>query len=101
MMQGDGCYLAFSVRNNAQNPVTPADIQDMEITLGQLRKTLSSGALTYQDNLWLFPLSQRESFSCWPASMRCQIRILWNNGVVEGREIPGVRVTESISKEVL
>ena len=100
-MQGDGCMLAFAVKNNAGNPVTTGDIQDMEITLGTMRKTLSSGQLQYQNGLWLFPLCQAETFSCWPAATKCQIRILWNNGVVEGKTIPGVKITESISKEVL
>lgn len=101
MMQGDGCMLAFAVKNNALTPVTPEDIQDMEITLGTMRKTLGTGGLYFQDGLWLFPLSQAETFSCWPAHMKCQIRILWNNGVVEGKSVPGVKITESISKEVL
>lgn len=101
MMQGDGCNLAFAVKNNAGSPVTPADIRDMEITLGHLRKSLSQGRLFYQDGLWLFPLSQTETFGYWPAPAKCQIRILWNNGVAEGRDIPGVNITESISKEVL
>ena len=101
MMQGDGCYLAFAVKNNAGSPVAPADIQDMEISLAHLRKTLGRGELIYQDGLWLFPLSQSETFSLWPAPVRCQIRILWNNGVVEGKALQGLDIRESISKEVL
>ena len=101
MMQGDGCLLAFAVKNNAGSPVAPADIQDMEISLAHLRKTLGRGELIYQDGLWLFPLSQTETFSFWPAPAACQIRMLWNNGVVEGKPIHGVNMGESLSKEVL
>ena len=34
-------------------------------------------------------------------SIKAQIRILWANGIVEGKPIYGVRINESTSKEVL
>ena len=73
MMQGDSYNLGFTVLNNAKVPVTPNDIQDMEITIGHIRKTYRNA----------------------------QIRILWANGVIEGQKIHGVRFEESTSKEVL
>lgn len=101
MMQGDASSLGFTVRNNAGQSVTPEDILDMELTLGPLVKTLSRGQLLYLEGRWLFPLSQQESFSLWPGSVKAQIRILWKNGVVEGKPIHGILLGESISKEVL
>lgn len=101
MMQGDACSLGIQILNNAGNPVTPEAISDLEITLGPLRKTYKGAQLRYQDGLWLFPLSQQETFSCWPAPARGQVRVSWPNGVVEGKPLLGVRFTESISKEVL
>lgn len=101
MMQGDSYNLGFKVLNNAGVPVIPDDIRDMEITIGHLRKTYAKGQLTFNDGRWFFPLNQGETFGCTPMATKAQIRILWINGVVEGKPIHGLRVNESISKEVL
>lgn len=101
MMQGDSYYLGFKVLNNAKANVTPADIMDMEITIGHIRKTYRQAQLAFDGNRWLFPLSQKETFGYWPKAVKAQIRILWANGVIEGKPIHGVRINESISREVL
>ena len=101
MMQGDSYSLGIRILNNAGNPVTPDDIKDLEITIGPLRKTYLNAQVTFRDGLWLFPLSQKETFGYWPSSLKAQVRVVWANGVVEGKPIYGVRVNESISKEVL
>lgn len=99
--QGDSYYLGITVLNNARSPVTPADIRDVEITIGPIRKTYRNAALMYSDNLWLFPVSQQESFSLWPMAAKSEIRIVWANGVIERKPIHGIRIDESFSKEVL
>ena len=38
MMQGDAYLLGISILNNAGMPVTPADVADVEITIGHLKK---------------------------------------------------------------
>jgi hypothetical protein len=101
MMQGDSYNLGFTVLNNAKVPVTPNDILDMEITIGHIRKTYRNAQITYENGKWLFPLSQAETFGYWPKSTKAQIRIMWANGIIEGKPINGVRIFESISKEVL
>lgn len=101
MMQGDGCNLGIALRNNAGTPVEPADVREVEITLGRLRKTYGTGELTCSGGVWLFPLSQGESFSLSPGPLRAQVRVVWANGVAEGTELHGITVEESISKEVL
>lgn len=101
MMQGDSYNLGFTVLNNAGAVVVPDDVTDIEITIGHLRKTLKSGKLFFNNNRWMFPLTQAETFGYWPKSVKAQIRIVWKNGVVEGKTIPGVRIHESLSKEVL
>ena len=100
-MQGDACSLGIHIYNNAGNPVTPLDIRDLEITVGSLRKTYQNAQLIYRDCLWLFPLSQQETFQNWPAFQKAQVRIRWANGVVEGKALPPIPLHESISKEVL
>ena len=101
MMQGDSYNLGFTVRNNAGSVVTPGDILDMEITIGHLSKTYQREELTFNEGRWFFPLTQEETFGYWPKSTKAQIRVLWKNGAVEGKDIHGVRIRESISKEVL
>lgn len=101
MMQGDSYSLGISILNNAGSPVTPDDIRDLEITIGNLRKTYLNAQVTYSNGVWLFPLSQKETFRYWPAHVKAQVRLVWANGVVEGKPLYGVRIDESISKEVL
>lgn len=103
MMQGDSYYQGISILNNAGNPVTPHDVKDVEIVIGYLRKTYRNAELVYDEEkgLWMFPLSQRETFNFWPTASKVQVRVAWVNGVVEGKVLYGVRIHESTSKEVL
>lgn len=101
MMQGDSYNLGINILNNAGQPVTPDDINDVEITIGNLRKTYLNAQVTFRDGVWLFPLSQEETFRYWPASVKAQVRVVWANGVIEGKPLYGIRINESISKEVL
>lgn len=100
-MQGDGYSLAIEILNNADQPVTPTDIIDVEICIGKLRKTYRNQEVSYGSGVWLFPLSQNETLRFPPYPVDCQVRVLWSNGVVEGQKLQGIRVWESISKEVL
>lgn len=101
MMQGDSYNLGIQILNNALSPVTDADIEDVEITIGHLRKTYRNAELKYIDGLWHFPIKQSESFHLFGRSPKAQVRVKWANGVVEGKALYGVRIHESISKEVL
>lgn len=101
MMQGNACYLGISILNSAGTAVEPVDVQDVEITIGNLKKTYLREELSYSGGLWLFPLSQGETFAQRPGNVRAQVRVAWANGVVEGCVLPGVYLDESISKEVL
>ena len=101
MMQGDAYLLGISILNNAGMPVTPVDVADVEITIGHLKKKYSDAALSFRGSVWMFPLSQSETFGCLPAAPKAQVRVKWANGVIEGKPLYGVRIEESISKEVL
>ena len=68
MMQGDACNLGIFILNNAGSPVTPEDVRDVEITMGQLRKTYAGSQLYYQDGRWMFPLTQQETFRFRPVA---------------------------------
>ena len=101
MMQGDAYLLGINILNNAGMPVTPADVADVEITIGHLKKKYSAAELSFNNGIWMFPLTQKETFGCMPASPKAQVRIKWANGVIEGKPLYGIRIDESVSKEVL
>lgn len=101
MMQGDSYHLTIRILNNAGSPVSTVDVNDVEITIGKLKKRYSDGKIFYENGCWMFPISQKESFSIKPGVVSAQVRIVWKNGVIEGKRIYGVRMHESISKEVL
>ena len=102
MMQGDCYNLGIRIRNNAGNPVTPEDVKDVQITIGPYTKRYAKAELFFEDGLWFFPLTQAESFSMVPnMAVPAAVRLVWVNGVVEGKPLYGVRFEESISKEVL
>lgn len=101
MMQGDACNLGFRILNNAGYPVTPQDIMDLEITIADQRRTYGKRELIYENGMWFFPLTQSLSFRFWPAHAKAQVRVLWSNGVVEGKPMEAIPIRESISREVL
>lgn len=101
MMQGDSYELGIQILNNAGSPVTEADIEDVEITIGHLRKTYRNAQVKFVDGLWRFPVKQSDSFGLFGRSPRAQVRVKWANGVIEGKPLYGVKIQESISKEVL
>lgn len=101
MLQGDTYSLGIRILNNAFSPVTAEDVIDVEITLGHLCKSYRGGQLRFYEGVWMFPLSQKETFGFGDGRVRAQVRVKWANGVVEGKPLYGVRFLESISKEVL
>ena len=103
MMQGDSYSLEIEILTADGTLVTDTDVSNVEITIGHLRKTYASGAVRYDSasGAWKFPMSQEETFRYPPSGVRGQVRIVWNNGDVEGVTIDGIRVKESISREVL
>lgn len=101
MMQGDGYNIGIALLNNAGEPITPTDVDDVEITIGWDSKRYSLGQLMFSNGLWLYPISQGESFEQRPGKASAQARIKWKNGFVEGQPIQGANFAESRSKEVL
>lgn len=101
MFQGDSYDISVILRNNAGQPISPADVEDVEITIGDMTKTYKKAEITYANGVWLFPISQVVSFRQWPGRSRAQVRVKWADGSVEGQTLNGLRFQESISKEVL
>jgi hypothetical protein len=101
MMQGDAFAMGIRVYNAAGLPITPNDLNDVELIVDHLRKTYQNGELFYEDGLWFANLSQQETLSIPAAAVDAQLRIRWRNGVVEGKPIYGITMAESLSREVI
>ncbi len=101
MMQGDSYGLAIEIKNAADKVVTPDDVTDVEITIGYLRKTYKDGEVIFKDGMWIFPLTQEETFKFPSMRVKGQVRVMFKTGFVEGASLGYVCVDESISKEVL
>lgn len=103
MMQGDSYSLSIEILKVDGTPVTDADVSNVEITIGHLRKTYADGAVVYNsaDCVWKFPLTQEETFRYLPSKVKGQVRLVWKNGDIEGISLDDIYVQESISREVL
>lgn len=101
MMQGDSYNLGIEILDSNGNLVLPADVADIEIVIGHLKKTYAKGEVKYGDDAWLFPLTQEESFSIMPSKPKGQVRVKWVSGEVTGAKFDIATVDESRSKEVL
>lgn len=103
IMQGDSYGLKIEILKADGTAVTTADVSDVEITIGLMSKTYSSGKVTFSEdyNKWIYPLTQAETFKFPAAIVKGQVRVVWADGSVEGAPLGEIRVHESISKEVL
>lgn len=103
MMQGDSYSIAIIIEDYNGNPVTTEGVQDLEVTIGNITKKYSTGEITYstESQFWQFPITQQETFDLLPSKVKAQLRLLWQNGDVEGVDLGYVRIKESMSKEVL
>ena len=101
MMQGDSFGLKIEVLKESDEAVTLSEVSDVEITVGFLRKTYAKGEVLYSDGIWVFPITQEESFKSPATRVKAQVRVVWKDGSVEGASLGEIRVHESISKVVL
>lgn len=101
MMQGDSYGLKVNILNSVDEVVKPDDVSDVEITIGSLSKTYKKGEVTNDGNLWIFPITQEESFKLPVSRIKAQVRVMWKDGTIEGKSLGEIYVAESISKEVL
>ena len=102
MMQGDQFRLPIALYYEPDNSsITAADVQDVEVCVGKVRKTMADG-VTFDPNTNMFymHLTQAETFKL-RNDVVVQVRILFNSGDVLGLSLGTVDFEKSISKEVL
>lgn len=100
IMKGDAYEIAITLKDEDENAITPADVLDVEITLGKLSKRLTEDEVHYDDGKWIFPMTQEETFALSPVA-GLQARVKFLTGDVVGGRIGNIYVRPSNSAEVL
>lgn len=103
MMQGDSYGLPIEIVRHDETIVTAGEVSDVEITIGFLTKKYSTGGVSYDSETakWIYNLTQEETFKFPAVRLKAQVRVVWPGGQVEGVNMEGINVHDSISKEVL
>ena len=101
MMQGDSYRLPIQVTMNGE-VVTLNMVEDVEVMLGGIRKTLGDGSVSYDDaqEAYLVSLSQEDTFRL-RGGANVQVRVKFLSGDVLGVDLGYVDVISSASKVVL
>lgn len=101
MMQGDQYRIPVSLKHEDGSIVTEAEVRDVEIFVGLVRKTLDDG-ISYDEGEKCFyvHLKQKETFRL-SGDVRVQARILFTSGDVVGVNLGTVNFETSASKVVL
>lgn len=100
IMQGDAYDVTLTLTDDNDDRITDADVLDVEITLGGLSKTYSSGDVIYSSGEWAMSLTQDETFAMSKV-LPLEARVKFNSGDVVGAKVGNVYVLPSKSKEVL
>lgn len=95
MMQGDAYDLAITLKDENNYPITDADADEVEVTLGNIEKSA-----VYSEGEWVISLSQEETFAL-NGIAGLQVRCLFHGGDVAGANVGKVYILTSVSKEVL
>lgn len=74
MVQGDQYYIPCAVKDRSGNAVTPSNCQGIKIKIGKNEKSYPDGQLIFQNNKWLYPITQEESLSLTNTVYQCQVK---------------------------
>ncbi len=101
MMRGDAYSLPISVET-PEGAAVADTFEEIEVCIGRIRKTYSSGEITYDSarGLFLVPLSQSDTYSLHSRT-KIQLRCKYPGGDVVGADLGILEVDLSISKEVI
>lgn len=78
MFEGDQYFIRIVLtigEGEDERSLVPADIQDLEVIIGDKSKTYLEGGVSYdsENEEWLYYITQEESF-CFPSLMKCVAR---------------------------
>lgn len=96
--QGDQYSIAMAIKFNGE-PVDIHNVEKVEITLHN-RTKLYPEEVAFSDGVFLYPVTQEETFSL-PRIVEAQVRIKFKNANVYTSPTKQVDVIRSLSKEIL
>ena len=101
MMTGDSYRLPIKIETT-EGVATPAMFEEVEVFVGNIRKTLSSGQISFDDErqMFLIPLSQEETFRLREKN-KVQLRCKFEDNSVVGIDAGEIELTKATSKVVL
>ena len=101
MMQGDQYRVPVYLKHEDGSSVTEAEVRDVEIFVGSVRKTLGDG-VNYDagEKCFYVYLTQKETFRL-SGDVNVQARVLFTSGDVVGVNLGTVNFETSVSKVVL
>lgn len=101
MMTGDAYSVPLQIETS-EGFLTPDELEDIEVFIGSIRKTLQQGHITYDydENVFLVNITQKETFRL-KGEEKVQARCKFTSGDVVGVDFGTIDVTKSTSKVVL
>ena len=78
--QGDQYYLPITITND-NILITPDNIDDIRIKVGGVIKKYSNNTLLFENETWLFPITQKNSLK-WKGPTDCQIQYKQNDNII-------------------
>ena len=102
IMQGDQFALPLTGTLNGK-PLDMETVECVEIYIDTRRKVYPGEVLYSEDGLFLYPLTQEETFAVRRSSVHIQVRVKFKGdpAVVRGCNVGDVYVEDAVSKEVL
>ena len=102
MMQGDQYRLPVRLKHRDGSPLTKSEVKELEVFIGQFRKTLSEGTVTFdaEENVFYVFVTQKETFM-FHGDVKIQARVRFASGDVKGVNLGTRNFEASISKVVL
>ncbi len=103
IMQGDQYPLSVSLELSEGTYPLAADIGDIEVMIGAVRKSLADGDGSYNEGtgVYTFGITQRETFFLSHGVHEVQVRVRSYEGYVIGEDAGKVIVRAARSQEVL
>lgn len=96
--QGDQYHISMAIKFNGET-VDISKVEKVEITLHNKTK-LYPEEITYSDGVFLYPITQEETFLL-PRIVEAQVRVKFKNTDVFTSPTEQIDVIRSLSKEIL
>lgn len=101
IFQGDSYPIPVEIKQD-DVPVTPALVDEIEITIGKdVRKTYTGGDVFYEGQMWYFLLRQEDTFAlCGGYDVLLRLKFPGSGDVV-GAKVGKLSVEKADRKEVI